>query len=160
MTRTDLPYRACVGIAVFNQDGLVFIGRRAGLPQDAPHAWQMPQGGIDEDEEPAVAAYRELFEETGMSSVSMLGEAPDWFNYDLPPGSKKRWMDRFRGQTQKWFAFRFTGDEGEIRLDMHQKPEFDAWRWAPISETPSLIVPFKRRVYEQVADAFAEYAAD
>lgn len=159
MTQADLPYRPCVGIVVFNAEGLVFVGRRAGMPPDASHAWQMPQGGIDEDEEPEDAAYRELFEETGISSVSLLAEASEWFDYDLPQGSKKRWMDVFRGQTQKWFAFRFTGDDGEIRLDQHKKPEFDTWRWAPLSETPSLIVPFKRQVYERVVDEFAEFAA-
>lgn len=154
MTRTDLPYRPCVGVAVFNAKGQVFIGRRSGLPKDDPHSWQMPQGGIDEGEEPIDAARRELHEETGISSVDLMAEAPDWLSYDLPTTKTKRWSGKFRGQTQRWFAFRFTGHESEIRFDLHGKPEFDAWRWVALSETPELIVPFKKAVYEDVVRAF------
>jgi len=152
--RSHLPYRPCVGVALFNRDGLVFVGRRAGLPSDDTHAWQMPQGGIDKNETPQEAARRELHEETGILSVEMIKEAPDWLNYDLPKGSTKRWSDRYRGQTQKWFALRFVGDESEIDLSHHGKPEFDDWRWVPLSETPALVVPFKREVYEAVVRVF------
>ena len=159
MSRSALPYRPCVGVAVFNPQGLVFVGRRKGMAEDAPFAWQMPQGGIDEGEDPMDAAHRELFEETGISTVTPVAEASDWLNYDLPTGTKKKWQDRYRGQTQKWFAFRFGGDDSEVRLDLHGKPEFDTWRWIPLAETPSLVVPFKRPVYEQIVEEFAGFAA-
>lgn len=161
-----LPYRPCVGIMVLNADGLVWIGRR--LPEDnseydgSPQLWQMPQGGIDKGEEPAEAALRELYEETGMRSVSLLAEAPDWITYDLPPeligiGLK----GKYRGQKQRWFAYRFEGPESEIAIlpppDGHPA-EFDAWRWSAMAELPGLIVPFKRAVYEEVVRVFAPLA--
>ena len=168
MTRfEDLPYRPCVGVALFNRQGLVFVGKRKGpAPEhvDAGHAWQMPQGGIDEGEEPLVAARRELFEETSARSVSLLAEAPEWFAYDLPQDvAGQAWKGRFRGQTQKWFAFRFEGDESEIAIDPPpggHTAEFDRWEWKPMAELPELIVPFKRPVYEQVVAAFAGFATD
>jgi putative (di)nucleoside polyphosphate hydrolase len=157
-----LPYRPCVGIMVLNREGLVWAGRR--IPEQdseydgSPQLWQMPQGGIDKGEGLLHAARRELYEETGIESVSLLAEAPRWINYDLPPqlvgiGLK----GKFRGQTQKWFAFRFEGDESEIRIDPPpggHAPEFDAWGWKPMVELPGLIVPFKRKVYEEVVAAF------
>lgn len=156
-------YRPCVGIALFNAKGQVFIGRRRGLPPDDPYAWQMPQGGIDPDEPPLQAAMRELREETSVRSISLLGEAPDWLLYDLPPDAlKKSWRGKFRGQRQKWFAFRFSGADNEIDIhnpDGGEKPEFSAWRWEQLSYLPSLIVPFKQPVYRQVVQAFAPYAA-
>ncbi|RVU19058.1 RNA pyrophosphohydrolase [Methylobacterium oryzihabitans] len=167
----DLPYRPCVGIALFNRDGLVFAGRRR-LDGDpglggalGGHAWQMPQGGIDPGEAPGDAALRELYEETSVpaGSVRLLGEAPGWYSYDLPTlASGKLWKGRYRGQTQKWFAFAFLGSDDEI--DIHHpgggshKAEFDDWRWEPLDRLPELIVPFKRPVYEQVVAAFAPYA--
>lgn len=160
----DHLYRRCVGLAVFNRDGLVFIGRRRVGPEtgDLPHAWQLPQGGIDPGETPLDAARRELFEETNIRSVSLLAEAPDWLCYDLPPPlSGKAWKGRYRGQTQKWFAFRFHGDEREIDLANPaggHKPEFSQWRWEHLDRIPALIVPFKRAVYEQVVAAFRPFA--
>jgi putative (di)nucleoside polyphosphate hydrolase len=154
----ELPYRPCVGIMLVNAANHVFIGRRvkeAGpehVSQD--HAWQMPQGGIDEGEEPLQAALRELREETNVTSVSLIAEAPDWLSYDLPPAvAKQAWKGRYRGQTQKWFAFRFEGDESEIDIlnpAGAAHPEFEAWRWAQPAHLAGLVIPFKRPVYEQV----------
>lgn len=129
----------------------------------AGHEWQMPQGGIDEGEEPLAAAQRELFEETNISSVSLLAEAPQWLSYDLPSEALDgRWKGRYRGQTQKWFAFRFKGADGEIDIARPGggafEPEFDAWRWEPIEALPGLIIPFKRPVYEAVVEAFKSFA--
>ena len=159
----QLPYRPCVGVMLVNAEGLVFIGRRRNKRQPehvAPgHEWQMPQGGIDAGEDPYVAALRELHEETNVRSVSMIAEAPDWYSYDLPNDvARKSWRGGYRGQTQKWFALRFTGDDSEI--DIHDpgpghKPEFDAWRWEKIERLPELIIPFKRQVYENVVADFA-----
>jgi putative (di)nucleoside polyphosphate hydrolase len=163
----DLPYRRNVGAALFNRDGLVFIGRRkrrrGGMELVAGFEWQMPQGGVDEGEAPLEAARRELFEETNVSSASLLAEAPDWLSYDLPPEALSgRWKGRYRGQTQKWFAFRFEGSDAEIDIDRPGggafKPEFEAWRWAPLEGLPAMVIPFKRAVYEAVVVAFAKFA--
>lgn len=165
----DLPYRACVGITLISRAGLVFIGRRradAGPEHVADgRAWQMPQGGIDEGEDPEAAALRELYEETNVAagSVVRLGETPGWLSYDLPPAVlKQAWKGRYRGQTQKWFAFGFLGSDDEIDVATPGngafKSEFDAWRWEPIAGLPDLIVPFKRSVYEGVVDAFSGFA--
>lgn len=166
MTKAPAGYRPCVGLALFNRAGLVFVGRRANRSlreHTAPgHEWQMPQGGIDAGEQPIEAAYRELREETNVSSVSLLAEAPEWLSYDLPYEiGKEAWRGRYRGQSQKWFAFRFDGDESEIDIlnpGGGHKPEFDAWRWVPLAETTELIIPFKREVYREVVRQFAGVA--
>ena len=161
-----LPYRPCVGVALFNRDGLVFIGRRkreAGPEHvDGERAWQMPQGGIDDGEEPLAAALRELHEETNVpaDAVTLLGETRDWLAYDLPPAfMKQAWKGRYRGQRQKWFAFGLTGSEAVIDVDApgggRHKPEFEAWRWERLKALPDLIIPFKRPVYEGVVAAFS-----
>ncbi|MFN3548436.1 MAG: RNA pyrophosphohydrolase [Mesorhizobium sp.] len=163
----SLPYRPCVGIMVLNPAGRVWAGRRIVIPGDemdgAVQLWQMPQGGIDKGEDPFPAALRELYEETGMRTVSLLAEAPDWINYDLPPELVGVALKgKYRGQTQRWFAFRFEGDESEIRINPPpggHTPEFDTWAWKPIDELPELIVPFKRKVYEDVIAAFRHLAA-
>lgn len=163
----DLPYRPCVGIAVFNRDGLVWTGRRIdedkGELSGATRLWQLPQGGIDKGEEPLAAAYRELFEETGMRSVSLIAEAPDWIHYDLPKELVGVALKgKYRGQAQRWFAFRFEGEDREIAINPPpggHAAEFDAWRWRPIGEIPDLIVPFKRDVYAQVVTAFVHIGA-
>jgi putative (di)nucleoside polyphosphate hydrolase len=160
----DLPYRPCVGVLVLNRAGLAFIGRRIEGPEhiDATHAWQTPQGGIDVGEEPWPAALRELHEETNIRSVERLGEIADWLQYDIPREIVgQAWKGKYRGQTQKWFALRFTGDESEIDLAHPAgalEPEFSAWRWEPMRNIPSLVVPFKRAVYERVVREFAHLA--
>jgi len=164
---SGLPYRPNVGIALFNAQGRVLIAHR--FKDDGPEIimpgfeWQMPQGGIDPDEDPRPAAQRELYEETGVTSVDYLGETPDWMSYDFPPydGPPHR-LAVFRGQRQKWFAFRFAGDESEIVVaDVRndQVPEFDAWRWEPLANVPALVVPFRREVYQAVVKEFARFAA-
>jgi putative (di)nucleoside polyphosphate hydrolase len=160
----SLPYRPCVGLAVFNRDGLVFIGRRINGPEhvDAVHVWQMPQGGIDEGEAPWPAARRELYEETNIRSVEKLGGSKEWLCYDIPPElAGQAWNGKYRGQCQKWYALRFTGDDSEIDIAHPaggHKPEFAEWRWEPLHHLPDLIVPFKRPVYEQVVKEFTQFA--
>jgi putative (di)nucleoside polyphosphate hydrolase len=160
VTQLDLPYRPCVGIMLLDRRGLVWVGRRrpkwAG--HGSAHIWQMPQGGIAAGERARLAALRELEEETGVTSIELLAEAPGWFTYDLPEELVGIALKgRYRGQKQKWFAMRFTGSESEIDIGPRhgRKAEFDAWRWAPVSQLPRLIVPFKRQVYRDVVAEFA-----
>ncbi|THD78044.1 MAG: RNA pyrophosphohydrolase [Phenylobacterium sp.] len=151
-------YRPNVGVVLFHPDGRVWLGRRAGTP--GPHNWQFPQGGVDDGEDLEAAARRELHEETGARSVSLLGRTDGWITYDFPPeaaGSKI--AQGWAGQKQVWFAFRFEGEEAEFDLAADAHPEFDAWRWGYLAEAPALIVPFKRPAYEAVARAFAPFAA-
>jgi len=164
-----MPYRDCVGTAVFNTEGLVLIGRRkpdedseASAERGAP--WQMPQGGIDKGEQPIDTAYRELFEETSIRSVELIAEAPDWIHYDLPDEALGIALKgKYRGQRQRWFAFRFVGDEAEIdvvRPGGGKHPaEFDTWRWERLESLPDLIVPFKRAAYIEIVDAFRDIPA-
>jgi putative (di)nucleoside polyphosphate hydrolase len=161
----DLPYRRSAGIALINPDADVFIGRRKKSREDpelGEFDWQMPQGGIDEGETPLGAARRELYEETNVSSISLIAEAPEWFSYDLPGSLGGRWQGRYRGQTQKWFLFRFEGPDSEIEIDRpvggHHAAEFRAWRWERWEALPELVVPFKREVYEKVVALFAPIA--
>ena len=148
----DLPYRPGVGVLLLNDQGNVFAGQRI---DSAEPAWQMPQGGIDADEVPAVAARRELREEAGTDRFRIIAESPDWFTYDLPSAlAGKVWRGRYRGQRQKWFACRFLGQDRDIDLAAHH-PEFSSWRWVPAADLPALIVPFKRPLYEAVLKAFA-----
>ena len=165
MTRfEDLPYRPCVGLMVLNRAGRVFIGRRTDGPEhvDATHVWQMPQGGIDEGEDPYPAALRELYEETSIRSVEKIGEIEDWLTYDIPRNIVgQAWNGKYRGQKQKWYALRFTGNEGEINVlspGGGHKPEFAEWRWEPMKNLPNLIIPFKRPVYERVVKEFSRFA--
>jgi putative (di)nucleoside polyphosphate hydrolase len=164
MASDPAAYRPCVGIMVLNGTGKVWIGRRFDAPAEpeGPGAWwQMPQGGIDAREDPAAAALRELDEETGIRSVTLIAESAGWYTYELPPNLRPRgWGGRYRGQRQKWFAARFTGSDEEVALVRPgQKPEFDAWRWADVSELTGLVVPFKREVYVQVVAEFAPLAS-
>jgi putative (di)nucleoside polyphosphate hydrolase len=152
----SLPYRPCVGLFLYNRAGLVFVGER----DDMPGAWQMPQGGIDRGETPAMAALRELHEEVGTRQAEIVAESADWLTYDLPPALLGRvWRGRYRGQRQKWFALRFTGGDTDIALDATAHPEFVAWRWVAARELPGMTVAFKRAVYERVVAEFAPLVA-
>ncbi len=155
-------YRRCVGVMLLNADGLVWIGRRFDKQNEegTGHWWQMPQGGIDKGEDSKLAAIRELREETSITSATVIGESPNWYNYDLPAHLiGKSWKGKYRGQTQKWYALRFTGQDSEINLaPPGQHQEFDRWRWAPMDEIPDLIVPFKREVYARVIADFRQLA--
>ena len=150
-------YRPNVGIALFSKRGHVFLGRR--INAHGPFQWQMPQGGIDKGESPEDAAYREMEEEIGVSPklVSLLAESDDWLYYDFPADLKARLPGPYIGQRQKWFALRFNGSDSDVKLDFHT-PEFDAWRWAEISEVSELIIHFKRPVYDAVVKEFAPWA--
>jgi putative (di)nucleoside polyphosphate hydrolase len=156
-----MPYRRNVGAALFDRRGRVFIARRADMPnaEGAAGGWQLPQGGIDDHEEPRAAVLRELAEEIGTDRAEIIGEHPDWLTYDLPPELLGRALGgRYRGQTQRWFALRFLGSDRDIRLDVDPHPEFDAWRWARLAELPTMAVPFKRAIYDTLAASFARFA--
>lgn len=156
---TDRPrdgYRPCVGIVLVNAQRRVFVGQRIDTTGDA---WQMPQGGIDPDEDSLTAAWREMREEIGTDHATLLRESRIWRSYDLPRDIAQRmWGGRFRGQTQKWFAFRFDGHDGEIRID-GPHPEFERWRWIEADRLMQLIVPFKRDVYGSVIAEFRDILA-
>jgi putative (di)nucleoside polyphosphate hydrolase len=151
----DLPYRPCVGIMLLNARGQAFVARRIDMPSEA---WQMPQGGIDEGETPAQAVVRELREEVGTDKAEIIAESDHWLDYDLPAELVgKLWGGRYRGQRQKWFAMRFTGIDADINIAT-EIPEFLDWKWAEIDRLPSLIVPFKRQLYERVVAEFTPVA--
>ncbi len=158
---SDLPYRPNVGAALFNSAGEIFVARRTRLPnaEGAPGGWQLPQGGINPDEAPRAAVLRELEEEIGNGDATIIGEHPDWLTYDLPADLLGKALGgRYRGQRQRWFALRFNGRDSDIRLDLDPHPEFDAWRWAPLAELPSMAVEFKRPIYDILAASFRPFA--
>lgn len=156
MSDTDKHlYRPCVGILLLNDEGRVFAGKRVDVQGDH---WQMPQGGIDDGETPRQAAMRELREETGTDKAKIIAESRAWLCYDLPEELRRRaWGGRYRGQSQRWFAMRFTGVDGDIRLDAHE-PEFSEWRWSPYDSLVEDIIPFKREIYRAVVDEFRPIA--
>ena len=151
-----LPYRPCVGIMIINKDGLVFVANRIDSPKSG---WQMPQGGIEEGEEPRDALFRELGEETGLepSMVSLVAECADWISYDLPEGRvQQHWNGRYRGQTQKWFLLRFNAEDDQINIDTDE-PEFSEWRWQDPSELPGNVIPMKQKTYAAVLAEFSPH---
>ncbi len=154
--------RPCAGIILFNAKGRVWVGRRR--PKWATgHIWQPPQGGIGCNERPLQAAFRELREETGVTSATLIAELPGWLSYELPHDLMGVALKgRFSGQRLRWFALRFEGHDAEIDIDAKErvKPEFEAWRWVDLDKLPRLAVPFKRPLYEAVADAFAPIARE
>lgn len=154
----NLPYRPCVGVTLINPQGLIWAGRRL---DSTAAAWQMPQGGIDAGEKPRQAALRELREETGITAdrVKLLAKTHHWLTYDLPADLLgKVWGGQYRGQRQKWFLFRFEGDDSEVDI-AREHPEFAEWRWIPAAEMLAAIVPFKRAVYDQVIASFRTHLA-
>ncbi|MDA1100975.1 MAG: RNA pyrophosphohydrolase [Proteobacteria bacterium] len=152
----ERPYRACVGIMLINETGLVLVARR--IDQRA-EAWQMPQGGVENDETPRQAALRELAEEIGTNRAEIIAESADWIPYDLPRDlADKVWQGRFRGQTQKWFAMRFLGSDEDVNLATAE-PEFNAWKWTPMTTLADVAVHFKRENYRQVVDIFRHLVA-
>jgi putative (di)nucleoside polyphosphate hydrolase len=151
----DVPrqYRKGVGALVFNSDGRVLVARRIGTTD----AWQLPQGGLHPGEDPRIAVRRELIEEIGTDRVEIIAEATGWLRYDLPAASYgKVWKGKYQGQEQRWFAFRFTGEDADIDVAADRHPEFDAWRWVDIEQLPALAVDFKRPVYEQLVEQFRQ----
>jgi putative (di)nucleoside polyphosphate hydrolase len=153
-----LPYRPCAGIMLLNREGKVFVGQRIDTTVEA---WQMPQGGIDDGEDAETAAIRELGEEIGVTPehVALIAVAPGEFLYDLPPELiGKVWKGKWRGQRQRWFLFRFLGEDTDVNIATPH-PEFMTWRWIDPTDLPRLIVPFKKELYEQVLAAFAEHLA-
>lgn len=153
-TPDDRPYRSGVGITLFNREGLVFVAERL----DNPGAWQMPQGGIDDGEEPEVAVFREMEEEIGTRNARILGVMEDWLRYDIPRSTaRKLWRGKYRGQQQKWIALEFLGQDADIDLEAHSHPEFSRWKWVPITDLLDYVVPFKRDVYKRVMEDFCQY---
>ncbi len=151
-----LPYRPCVGVMLMNPRCEVFVGQRLDSRMDA---WQMPQGGVEKDEDPREAALRELWEETGVDPrlVSVIAETARWLPYELPFDLvPKLWKGRFRGQEQKWFLMRFQGTDEDINIAT-EHPEFSEWRWLPADDLVTNIVPFKRDVYAAVLDEFRRH---
>ncbi len=153
MNKEKLPYRQCVGIALFNSENKVFVGERI----DTPGAWQMPQGGVDQGETAQQTALRELAEEIGTDKAKIIKTAPHTLRYDLPDEKiPQLWNGRYRGQEQTWIAARFTGSDSDINLTAFDPPEFSHWQWVKLQNTLNLIVPFKRELYKQVINLFSD----
>ena len=150
----SLPYRQCAGIVLFNDSGMVLVGKRI---DQISEAWQMPQGGIDANEEPLEAALRELEEEINTANVEILAESKNWYQYDLPKNLRgKLWKGKYRGQNQKWFAMKYLGEDKEIQPQSVKKPEFDDWKWVDIEDLPRVAIKFKRDIYRSISVEFYE----
>lgn len=153
----NLPYRPCVGIALFNSEGKVFVGERI----DAPGSWQMPQGGIDEGEELETAAFREMMEEIGTNNAEILEIGEQKLRYDLPQHLLgKLWKNQYRGQEQTWIALKYNGEDSDVNLNAHNPPEFQKWKWVDLDDIFDLIVPFKKDTYKEVIKMFGKFATD
>ena len=148
------PYRPCVGIMLINSNNQIFAGQRI---DNHLEAWQMPQGGIDKGEDVETACFREMKEEIGTDKASIIAIHPEWLNYDIPEIlADKLWDRKYRGQTQKWVALKFTGTDIDINIKTHI-PEFSKWKWISPQQLASLAAPFKREVYENVLNVFKPY---
>jgi len=148
------PYRPCVGIMLINDNGHIFSGQRI---DNRAEAWQMPQGGIDAAEDVETACFREMREEIGTDKADILSIHPEWLNYDIPlPLADRLWGGRYRGQSQKWVALRYTGQNSDINIAT-EEPEFFSWQWMSPADLIELAVPFKRPVYEDIMTQFAQY---
>jgi putative (di)nucleoside polyphosphate hydrolase len=164
---TPLPLRPCVGVVLFNAQGLVWVGRhqprwaRLYEANVSDTFWQLPQGGIEPREPSREAAFRELWEETGVRNASLIGEIPGWLTYELPPELLGVALKgKYAGHRLRWYAMRFEGDDSEIDIGAKgaMKSEFEAWQWVPLAQVPSLAVDFRRTVYEEVVQEFAHFA--
>lgn len=152
MTFENLPYRPSVGAMLINAQGRVFVAQRLDFPSQA---WQMPQGGIEHGEDPAIAVLRELKEEIGTDKVEIIAQSERWRDYDLPDQLiGVLWGGKYRGQRQKWFILRFLGSDEDIDLESHGEPEFSAWKWVDVEQIVGLIVPFKRAIYADIVSEF------
>ena len=155
---SNLPYRPAAGVMLLNREGRVWVGQRL---DSTLEAWQMPQGGLDEGEDPVDGALRELEEETGIvpDLIEIIARCPVELTYDLPEDLVgKLWKGRWRGQRQTWLLARFLGTDADVNLETPE-PEFRAWKWADPAELPAMIVPFKKKLYEDVLEAFADWLA-
>jgi len=151
----DQAYRSGVGMVIFNREGLILVAERI----HNPGTWQMPQGGIDEGEEPETAVLREMEEEIGTRNAEIIGMMEEWICYEFPAHTaQKLWGGKYLGQRQKWIALRFLGEDGDIRLDAHTEPEFNRWQWVRLVDLLDYVVYFKRPIYERVMKEFAQHA--
>lgn len=155
MMKQRLPYRPCAGIMLLNSNNKVFVAKRI---DTLVEAWQMPQGGIDEGEDPKEAAIRELEEETGVKNAKVIAEYEEWLSYDLPQELYgKVWKGKYGGQTMKWYVMRYNGHDNDINIET-EHPEFSEWKWTDITNLPDMIVPFKKELYQKLADKFSYLA--
>jgi putative (di)nucleoside polyphosphate hydrolase len=149
----DDKYRLCVGIVLLNADDEIFIGRRLDQPADSPY-WQMPQGGVEDGEDPEIAVRRELYEETSITSIKIIGEIKDLIYYDIPNDLQgKFWEGKYIGQKQKWFFARFNGMDSEININS-LTPEFREYKWGDIQDIPNIAIPFKKNVYKKILEFY------
>lgn len=156
MSKTQRGFRQGVGVVLLNAKNRVFVAQRIDTTEPA---WQMPQGGLDQGEDPYAAALRELKEETGTDKAILIAETKDWLRYDLPEDLQaKMWKGKYRGQEQKWYLMRFTGTDADINIET-EHPEFSDWKWAEFTTLPDMIVGFKKELYRQIVEAFGKAVA-
>ena len=156
MSKTQRGYRQGVGVVLLNAKNRVFVAQRIDTTEPA---WQMPQGVLDQGEDPYAAALRELKEETGTDKAILIAETKDWLRYDLPEDLQaKMWKGKYRGQEQKWYLMRFTGTDADINIET-EHPEFSDWKWAEFTTLPDMIVGFKKELYRQIVEAFGKAVA-